>query len=53
MTPNTDSRYLKLTKREQQVLNLIGIGKQNNDIAKDLNPKISTIETHRKNIRKN
>jgi DNA-binding NarL/FixJ family response regulator len=52
MTSNTELRYQKLTKREQQILHLIGIGKQNIDIAKRLNLSTSTIETHRKNIRK-
>ncbi|MFT4611467.1 MAG: DNA-binding NarL/FixJ family response regulator [Glaciecola sp.] len=52
MTPNRGSSYAKLTKREQQILHLIGIGQQNNDIAKRLKLSTSTIETHRKNIRK-
>ena len=52
MTPNTELRYQKLTKREQEILHLIGIGKQNIDIAKRLILSTSTIETHRKNIRK-
>jgi len=52
MTPNTDLRYQKLTKREYEILHLIGVGKQNTDIAKQLNLSTSTVETHRKNIRK-
>ncbi len=41
-----------LTKREKQVLLLIGEGLKNNHIAIELNLSKSTIETHRKNIRK-
>jgi len=41
-----------LTKRENQVLKLIGIGKTSKTISHDLNLSLSTIETHRKNIRK-
>lgn len=41
-----------LTKREKQVLILIGEGLQNSDIAVSLNLSKSTIETHRKNMRK-
>ena len=42
----------KLTKRELQILHFIGHGKSSKDIAKKLNLSTSTIETHRKNIRK-
>ncbi len=48
--PNEDLK--NLTRRENQVLNLIGNGKTSNLIAKELNLSMSTIETHRKNIRK-
>lgn len=41
-----------LTKRELQVLHDIGNGKTSLNIAKKLNLSISTVETHRKNIRK-
>ena len=41
-----------LTTRENQVLKLIGIGKTSKIISHDLNLSLSTIETHRKNIRK-
>jgi DNA-binding NarL/FixJ family response regulator len=41
-----------LTTREKQVLLLIGEGLQNNDIANVFKLSRSTIETHRKNIRK-
>jgi DNA-binding CsgD family transcriptional regulator len=42
----------KLTKREQQIVSLIGNGLQSKTIAIDLDLSISTIETHRKNIRR-
>ncbi|WP_299113047.1 LuxR C-terminal-related transcriptional regulator [uncultured Winogradskyella sp.] len=42
----------KLTNREEEILELIGKGLQNSSIAKQLNLSKSTIETHRKNIRK-
>lgn len=41
-----------LTKREKEILSFIGIGKLTNDIASDLGLSPSTIETHRKNIRR-
>ena len=41
-----------LTKREKQVVLLIGKGLQNTTIALELGLSKSTIETHRKNIRK-
>ena len=41
-----------LTKRELQILQHIGYGKNTKYIATLLNLKSSTIETHRKNIRK-
>ncbi|WP_296386194.1 LuxR C-terminal-related transcriptional regulator [Winogradskyella sp.] len=41
-----------LTKREKQVLILIGEGLKSVSIANKLNLSKSTIETHRKNIRK-
>lgn len=41
-----------LTNREKQVLTHIGIGLKNETIATELNLSKSTIETHRKNIRK-
>lgn len=41
-----------LTKRELQILKCVGNGKNTKDIALLLNLKSSTIETHRKNIRK-
>jgi DNA-binding NarL/FixJ family response regulator len=41
-----------LTKREKQVLLLVGEGLKSNEIASDLNLSKSTVESHRKNIRK-
>lgn len=41
-----------LTNRETELLALIGKGFQNTAIATHLNLKISTVETHRKNIRR-
>ena len=41
-----------LTSREQQILHLIGLGKQSLDIAEQLELSLFTIETHRKHIRK-
>ncbi len=48
--PNEDLK--NLTTRENQVLNLIGNGKTSKLIAEELNLSMSTIESHRKNIRK-
>ena len=41
-----------LTKREQQILTLIGNGLLTHKIADTLRLSITTVETHRKNIRK-
>jgi len=41
-----------LTLRERQVLYHIGTGKKSSEIASNLKLSISTIETHRKNIRR-
>ena len=43
---------LRLTQRECEILHLIGLGNQSIDIAIQLELSLSTIETHRKNIRK-
>ncbi len=48
--PNEDLK--NLSSRENQVLNLIGNGKTSKLIAIELNLSMSTIESHRKNIRK-
>jgi two-component system nitrate/nitrite response regulator NarL len=52
----TDKKKLNkissLTTRELEVLRYIGDGESSINIAKKLNLSLSTIETHRKNIRK-
>ena len=48
----TQNKVNTLTKRELQVLQYIGNGKSSIHITKKLNLSTSTIETHRKNIRK-
>ncbi len=40
----------KLSRREIQIIKMIGAGTKNKDIANNLNISILTIETHRKNI---
>lgn len=42
----------KLSEREKEVLNLIGIGKTDKEIAEKLSLSSKTIKTHRQNIRK-
>ncbi|MBL86577.1 MAG: hypothetical protein CMO82_07965 [Winogradskyella sp.] len=49
---NNSHNRNNLTNREKQVVLLIGQGLPNKDIAHELNLSKSTIETHRKNIRK-
>jgi DNA-binding NarL/FixJ family response regulator len=49
---NNLHRRNNLTNRERQVVLLIGEGLPNKNIAQELNLSKSTIETHRKNIRK-
>ena len=39
-----------LTKREQEVLELIAQGKTNKDIAEQLFVSSTTVDTHRKNL---
>ncbi len=48
----SDINFLGLTPTEIQVANLIKQGKTTKDIAKLLNLATSTIDTHRKNLRK-
>ena len=43
---------ISFTQREKQILHLIGMGLKNTNIANELSLSKSTIETHRKNIRK-
>ncbi len=49
---NKLNKISTLTSRELQILQCIGDGESSTNIAKKLNLSISTIETHRKNIRK-
>ncbi len=44
------SKRAKLSKREQEVLQLIAEGKSTKDIAATLNVSVKTVETHRKQI---
>ncbi len=46
------SRTKTLTSREEQIFSMIGNSKSSNTIALELGLSLSTIETHRKNIRK-
>ncbi|HSY18929.1 MAG TPA: response regulator transcription factor [Candidatus Acidoferrales bacterium] len=41
-----------LTRREAQVLQLIGSGRKNGDIASDLKLSVKTVEAHRENIKR-
>lgn len=43
--------FRNLTERERQILDLIGAGHTNNEIAKQLNLSVRTIESHRSRIR--
>lgn len=52
LNPKITIKANSLTGREHQILQLIGNGKQSIDIAVQLELSNSTIETHRKNIRK-
>ena len=52
LDPEVLSKAILLTRREKEIVHLIGLGLLNQDIAVKLKLKTSTIETHRKNIRK-
>jgi DNA-binding NarL/FixJ family response regulator len=39
-----------ITKREEEIIKLIGLDMKNKDIALKLNVSISTVETHKKNL---
>lgn len=49
LTPK-DKNYIKITKREREVLSLILNGQNNSKIAKQLGISERTIEAHRRNI---
>jgi two-component system response regulator NreC len=46
------SSPLSLTRRESQVLQLIGSGRKTGEIAGELNVSVKTIETHRENLKR-
>lgn len=52
INPNVLNKAIKLTKREKEIVHLIGLGLLNQDIASKLKLQTSTVETHRKNMRK-
>lgn len=45
-----ESTPIVITKREQQVLNLVAAGKTSSQIAEDLSLSVRTVESHRYNI---
>ena len=50
ITKTKDSGVVSLTKREQQVLDLIWNGLKNHEIGKQLRISPKTVEAHRANI---
>ena len=51
-TRKMSTQYLKLTPKENQIVNLIKHGKTTKEISRLMNVSPRTIDTHRKNIRK-
>ncbi len=47
---DTTPEAIVITKREQQVLNLVAVGKTSAEIADELNVSIRTVESHRYNL---
>jgi DNA-binding CsgD family transcriptional regulator len=45
-------QFSKITKREQEVLKCIALGKTTAEFAKELHISVATAETHRKNIKR-
>lgn len=43
--------YAKLSKRERQLLKMIVLGKSSAEIAQELFISVTTVETHRRNIK--
>lgn len=50
LTKNKEGNLQHLSKRENEVFTLIGMGLSSNNIAIELNISKSTVSTHRKNI---
>lgn len=48
---NNFHQYVKLTKRECEILGLMALGKTSSESAEELFISTSTVETHRKNIK--
>lgn len=49
---NSSTAQLTLTRREAQILHLIGSGHKNGDIANNLKLSVKTVESHRENIKR-
>jgi len=47
----TKSTFIKISKREEQIIKLIARGLNNNEIAKQLYLSVETVKTHKKNIK--
>lgn len=45
-----DEESITITKREQEILNLVASGKKNSEIAEELNISVRTVESHRYNL---
>lgn len=48
--PNVENEQVTISKREQEVLNLVAQGITSNEIAEKLNISVRTVQTHRANI---
>lgn len=46
----TNPTPVSITKREQEVLNLVAVGKTSSEIADELNISVRTVESHRYNL---
>jgi DNA-binding NarL/FixJ family response regulator len=51
LQPPTVNGYAQLTKRETQVLQLIGVGMKTRNVATKLNLSVKTIETYREHLK--
>ena len=52
ITKDQNALIKALTKRELEILQLIGLQKNSVSISEELKIKLSTVETHRKNMRR-